>query len=259
VASKSAGSDYVDVPGKATVAITAAAIGDSSNLVSGTEFTIASFGKDSYVAKNDVPLTGGSSEEVQVVSKDDQKNLATSLSQELLTSLTTKANGGTVPGVGVYLIPDSSVVDSVSYSAKVGESAKSLSANMTLKVSLLKYKTDDVETLVNSSIDQAIPPGYIRSNIPSTVDLSASSASSTENSVKGHAKVKVFLLPVIDQSSLAKSLKGKPATSLGPILSSVVPGYVGAEVEILPKYLPTRFKSLPLNGSHITIRLSSSL
>ena len=107
IASKSAGSDYVDVPGKANVAITAATIGTDHNIASGTEFTVASFGKDSYVAKNDSALTGGTSEEVQVVGKDDQKILAKELTTELLEKLRLASASSMDPGIGIYLVEDS--------------------------------------------------------------------------------------------------------------------------------------------------------
>jgi hypothetical protein len=258
VASKSAGSDYVDVPGKANVAVTASSIGESSNLSSGTELTVASFGKDSYVAKNDTSFSGGTSEEVQVVGKDDQKNLVKTLTEELLLALTTKSEGISAPGTGIYLIPDSSEVDTVSYSAKVGETGKMLTAKLTLKANLLKYKTDDVTTLVNSAIDQAVPVGYIRANLPSTVDLSASSVSEGLDSVKGSAKVKVSLLPVIDRAALQTSIKGKSGAILAGILSQSVPGYIGAEAKISPTWIPTRLKAIPLNPTKININIMPS-
>ena len=258
VASKSAGSDYVDVPGKANGAVTAQAIGDAGNLGSGTEFSLASFGKDSYVAKNDTSFAGGTSNEVQVVGKDDQANLIKDLTTQLLDSLTTKSQSSLEPGTGVYLIPDSATVDSVTYSAKSGEVSKTISANLTIKASLLKYKTDDVTTLVNSSIDQAVPSGYVRANLPSTVDLSASSVSKEGDSVKGDAKVKVALLPVVDLSSLQNAVKGKSSSELASILSSTIPGYLSAEAQIYPSWIPTRLKSIPLNPSKININIVPS-
>lgn len=256
VASKSAGSDYVDVPGKSSVSITASAIGTESNVAAGTEFTVMNFGKDSYVAKNDTALAGGTSEEVQVVSKDDQKNLAKSLTDELLQTMTAKSGGSTTPGIGVYLLADSAKADSATYSAKIGDTAKTLSLSMTLSTTLLKYKTQDVTTLVDSSIDQAVPQGYVRADLPSTVDLSASSADPSGGSVKGNAKVKVALLPTIDKAGLISAIKGKNASSIEPILKAAIPGYDSAEIVITPHWIPSRLKSLPLNPKNITIMLS---
>ncbi|MFH2085664.1 MAG: baseplate J/gp47 family protein [bacterium] len=255
VASKSAGSDYVDVPGRATVPCTASTIGTESNLTSGTEFTIQSFGKDSYVGKNDAAFTGGTSEEVQVVGKDDQKTLSQALAEELLESLKTKASESAVPGTGIYLIPDSAKIDSTSYSAKTGEAEKTVTGSLTLQASLLRYKTDDVTTLVNSAIDQAVPPGFVRANLPSTVDLTASNIKGEGESVEGSAKVQVALLPIVDLKTLVTSLKGKKPSAIEEILMDVVPGYDSALIQITPSSLPTRLKSIPLNPARITINI----
>jgi len=256
IASKSAGSDYVDVPGKASVLITSSSIGENSNLPSGTEFTLASFSKDSYVAKNEEALTGGTEETVQVVSKDDQKLLLTSLTEELLEKIKSNTTGDSNSGTGIYLIPDSAKVQNDSYSARVGETAKNLSLSITVKVSLLKYNTQDVTTLVNSEIDQAVPPGYTRANLPSTVELSARIVEGSGESVKGKAKVKVALLPLIDNQALQSSLKGKSAAAIGGILTQSIPGYQSALVEITPSWLPTRFKLIPYNPKNILLTIT---
>lgn len=255
VASKSAGVDYVDVPGKTTVAITAAAIGTEGNIASGTEFTIASFGKDSYVAKNDSALTGGTSEEVQVVGKDDQAGLVKALTAELLSSLEDQAKSSSGPGLGVYLIPDSAKVVTSSYSAKTGETAKSLTLNLTVKVSLLKYKTEDVTTLVNAAIDAGVPSGFVRANLPSTVDLSASSISEDESRVKGQAKVKISLLPVLNNDSIITQLIGKKPSAISDIMHASIPGFTTATVEITPRLIPTKLKKIPLNPKNIRLEV----
>lgn len=245
--------------GKNTVAVTASAIGVEGNLPAGTEFTIQSFSKDSYVAKNDAALTGGTSEEVQVVGKEDQQTLVKALTEELIQSLSNKSLAESSPGTGVYLIPDSAKLDTVTYSAKIGEEAKSLTANLTIKASLLKYQSRDVETLVNSSIDQKVPTGYVRSDLPPTVELSATNEEGSEDSVKGSAKVKVSLLPVVDKTQLQTTIKGKSVSVLENILRTNIPGYVKAEVLILPKWTPTKLKTIPRNPSKITIEIKPAI
>lgn len=255
VASKSAGSDYVDVPGRSTAKITAVAIGKESNLSANNEFSIASFGKDSYVAKNENAFSGGTSEEVRVVSKDDQTTLLSDLTKSVLEAVTAKATQNSEAGVGVYVLPGSGEVDTPTYSAKVGEQANSLSANLTLKSSVLKYQIEDVTTLVNSSIDQAVPDGYLRSDLPSTVELAAVDVEEADQEVKGTAKVQVALLPIVDTSALTQAIKGKKANAIEDIFKSRVLGYVGATIETKPTWIPTRLKQLPLNPERITLTI----
>ena len=245
--------------GKANVSITAATIGAESNLTASTEFTVASFGKDSYVAKNEEALTGGSSEEVRVVGKEDQKLLVKDLTDALLKNLEAKLLGSSSPGMGVYLIADSAKVEDVTYSAKIGEKENTLTGNMTIKATLLRYKTEDVVTLVNSEIDQAVPPGYVRSGLPSTVDVSASSVGGSDKSVRGNAKVKVALLPIIDTNALQTSLKGKRTTAIENILTQTVPGYQSTLVQLTPRWLPARFRLIPYNPKNILLNITPGL
>ncbi len=119
VASKSAGADYVDVPGKANVKITASAFGSAGNLKSGTEFTIASFTKDSFVAKNDSALSGGTSQEVTVVSESDKaallKSLKAKLSAELKDSMLPDQNSGE----NFFVVEDDLKIVEEKYSSKI--------------------------------------------------------------------------------------------------------------------------------------------
>lgn len=258
VASKSAGSDYVDVPGKATVKLTALAIGQDSNLSAGTEFTIASFGKDSYVGKNDNSLSGGTSQEVRVISQEDQGELVKELTAQLLTQLKDRVLSASNPGTGVYLIEDSAQVDEAIYSGKIGETAQSLKLNLTLTATLLHYATDDVLTLVNSAIDQAVPSGYVRADLPSQVELTAKNIEENAQTLEGTAKVKVTLIPTLDEPQLAKLIKGKTLTEIEQILAQAVPGYQSTVMEVTPKQIPPRLKVVPKNAFNIKFKIISA-
>jgi hypothetical protein len=132
---------------------------------------------------------------------------------------------------------------------------KGLSASLTIKPPY-QNPTEDVTTLVNSAIDQAVPQGFVRSVLPSTVELEASDVSEDETSVEGTAKVKVALLPVVDQSRLLSLIKGKSARELEDILSQAIPGYQSTLVQITPAALPAKLKSIPQNVNNIKLTIS---
>ena len=258
VASKSAGSDYIDVPGKTTAAITAATLGSESNLKAQSELTIMNFGRDSYVAKNESDLTGGTAEEIQVVAKEDQKSLVSALTEELLAQITSNIQESS-PGEAAYLITSTAKINKEQYSAKVGEQAKTLQGNLTMSVSILHYRTSDVTELINSNIDQAIPAGFVRSPTPATVELTAETISDTGSQVKGQAKVQIALLPDWDITTLSSKLKGKSGGEIEEILKREIPGFQGASTLIVPKWLPPRFKTMPRNPKKILITISPAV
>lgn len=248
VASGSASNDYV---GKANVAITASAIGEASNLVAGTELLIASFGRESYVAKNETALTGGTSEEVRVVAKEDRAALLTELTNELKQQLETQVTAA--GGEATYLIPSSIKIENEVYSAKVGEEANSVGLEATIIASILRYQTSEVSELINATITSTIPAGYVRAELPTQVELTAETVDSTGETVSGRAKVKIPLLPEWDERELAKKLAGVSKTEVESILREKLVGLVRIEMSTSPRYLPPRITKLPFNAQKIRI------
>ncbi len=252
VASKSAGADYVDVPGKATAKITASAFGTAGNLKSGTEFTIASFTKDSFVAKNDSALTGGTSQEVTVVAESDKaallKALKTKLSEQLKDSFLPDQSSGQ----NYFIVEEDIKVVEEKYSSKVGEAANSLSADVTLSAGVLSYSQDDIQKLVKNTISSSVPSGYSRTEIPPTVALRDTTVQENGD-VQATADVTLYVIPSLDTSSITQTLKGKKYGSATSFLASI-PGVVGSEITLIPN-LPPRLVALPHNASRITLEV----
>lgn len=256
VASKSAGSDYVDVPGKAVGKVAARAIGEEGNLPSGTEFTLESFAKDTYVAKNDKALSGGTSEEVQVVDKTD----AASLKAKLLSRLKEEGRDQVIAelgdGIGVYVMEKGTEIIKETYSAEVGQEATALTGSLEVKVKGVSYQTRDVENLMAQELAKAIPPGYERTIDPPTVEL-GEVKSETKDGVEVQAKIVVKLLPTIDRTVIQKSLRGVSASEINSSLSGVI-GFKTADVVITPAWLPPRFKRMPRNPENISVSVVAS-
>ena len=256
IASKSAGSDYVDVPGKSNVKITAKEIGSMSNLGAQSEFVVASFGKDSYVAKNETALSGGSSKSVTVVTTTDKNNLVKDLTTELLDQLQSSLSQSSAPD-SHYILDEQIEIESENYSAKVGEESETLDGTLTLTVPVLRYRAQDVESLISNEINNLIPPGYTRTPLPPSIVLEKSQVEDS-GIVEATAKVIVYVLPSLDVSSLRLELKGISQSQLTSRLSKI-PGYLSYQLVITPRYLPPRLQSLPSNPANIKIIATPSL
>lgn len=257
VASKSAGSDYVDVPGKATTKVTASAIGEAGNLDAGTEFTIGSFAKDTYVAKNDKDLTGGNSKEIQAVSQDDMDTLVDELTKELTETARAQVETEAGDGEGYYILQSDTRVVSDTYSNKVGDEASSLKGNIEIEVSILRYQKNDVTSLVSNILSQKIPDGYTRLNTSPVVELQSGTENDSGDIITS-AKVTIYLIPTIDNATLVQSLRGKKSSDVETILTTF-PGLTGADVVITPAWIPPRLKVMPNNVKNISITVQSSL
>lgn len=248
IASKSAGVDYVDVPGKANVKITASAIGTESNIASNTELTIASFEKSSYVAKNETAFSGGTAKEIQVVAKIDQEQLSSELITELTEQLSTE---------GSYLITSSIKTASEEYSAQIGEEAKTVSLSMTLSASLLSYRNEDIRNLLDKEITSAVPSGYKLAELPIQVDLTADKIDEAGESVNGIAKVKIALIPSFDENELARIIAGKSGGEIRQIIQNQIAGTKNIELSLTPKWWINKAQKLPKNSKRVEIAVQS--
>lgn len=255
VASKSAGADYVDVPGRANVKITATAFGASGNLPSGTEFSVASFTKDSYVAKNDSALSGGTSQEVTVVSATDQAGLLQSLKSKLSTELKDSLSTTATSPTNYYVIEEDIEVLSEEYSHKVGDPATTLTAELALSFNVLTYNQDDVQTLVQNKLDSAIPTGYRRTDLTPTVNLQ-NTTTLDNNDVQAVAEVTLYVAPILDETAIIQALKGRKYSSATNYLASI-PGVVSSEIILKPN-LPPRLLSLPRSPNRIQLLIDST-
>jgi len=257
VASKTAGVDYVDVPGKATVKVVASSIGSDSNLPSGSEFAVSSFSKETYIAKNDSPLTGGTSKEAQVVTKADQASLLQSLQAKLLSQASKELRAESGQGTGIYPLESSAKLVDTIYSSDVGEEADEFKVSTSLTVSAIKYQVQDVEKLVSDLVDKSIPSGYMRLSEPPLVELSQTGETTADN-LEVTAKVTINLIPIQDSAELAGRLRGASLDEV-PSLLSTVPGYKDFSVSFVPHLLKRYFHHLPRNPDNIRLVIEPSL
>ncbi len=151
------------------------------------------------------------------------------------------------------MIQSTAKATSEEYSVKVGEEAATVNLALTIEVLTLRYKTEDVNSLITATIDQAVPPGYMKAELPSQVELTAESIDDAGETVKGVAKVQIALLPTWDQAVMTRQLKGtRPADAAG-IVGSMIPGVTGVTTRMNPKWWPPRLLRLPYNPQKIKL------
>lgn len=250
VASKSAGVDYVDVPGKANVKVIAQAFGSAGNLTAGTEFVVASFTKDSFVAKNDQAFSGGNSREVTVVSDADQKSLIQTLTTSLSDQLSASFLVDQTASEQHYVLLDDIKTIKSEFSHKIGEEASTLSLDLTLSLGVLKYNQNDVERLVQHTIKGSVPDGYTSASLPSSIKLT-DTESIEDVGIRATADVTHYVTTSLDTPAIASTIRGKKHATATSFLTSL-PGVTAANITLTPN-LPPRLVSLPHNVNRINI------
>lgn len=248
VASHSA--DETVTPEKTTTNVTANQLGKESNLPSGTKFTVAFFDTADLIAKNDNPFSGGTKKEVTVVSKEDLGKLE----EELPKQLEDKAREALKKQIGQekVLLPlfISNSLGKKTIDAKVGDEKNQVTLTGTVKYQGIAYDRNDLRTFSKSLLEKDVPSNReIDYNNIKTVVLDIKEKQDEE--VEANLNIKALLLPIIDESKLAKDLKGKSFKTAQDLLYKLpqvsdIDIYLSPRVPFLPKKLPSREKNIKI-------------
>lgn len=243
VASESAGSDYVTIPGKVEVGVTAVKIGTEGNLASGSEFSIGNLAKSDFVAKNESSFAEGSSREIQSVAKEDQDQLLADLQKELeakaVEDLKTKLS------FGQKLVEESLTTQIVekTFSQKIGDEADKISLSLQIKAIALSFSEDEFKQLAEVEIRSLVPADFDYD--PSRTEINFQSQESGKKGIFAFtASFKADLVPKLDLENIKKNLLGKKPV-IGQIYLDNLPHVDSFEVQITPRWLPESIATFP--------------
>lgn len=237
-------------PGTANVNVTASAIGQESNLPSGTKFTLGS--NSSVAAKNDNAFSGGTKKQITVVSKEDLQKLLDMLPKELeeeaRNDLKTKiASGKTFLPTFI----DKSISDET-FDKKADDQANQVTLKATVTFKAASYTNSDIESLASSLFDSS--ENSISSN---NLSFEAKNIVIAKNKdVLSDLTIKAKLLPKIDKNSLSKQLAGISFQKAKNMLSNLSQ-VKNAEIILIPN-IPFLPKNLPSNPKNIIINITSN-
>jgi hypothetical protein len=252
VSSESAGPDYTKIPGKATVKVTALKIGPEGNLASGTEFTLANFAKSDYIAKNDSAFTGGTSREVQVVSKEDQEKLLSQLNEELKTKAISELSGKVSLPKKIIAESLTSKIVEKNFNHNLEEESSEVKLDLKVEFAVLSYSEDELKGIIEQEVKKAVPSGFEYK--PQVSETSFSLRQVTQQGVAiftFHLKTK--LIPQLNLGQIAKDLAGKYPALAQQYLDNLA-NVEASEIKLRPR-LPSRLATLPRLAKNIKIEI----
>lgn len=234
IASKSVdlNNDQPFSPGQATVAVTASAIGTEYNLKAQSAFRVANFSQSILLARNTAEFTGGTSREIDAVSKTDQTNVAealeTSLDNKALDELRKKLSSGQA------LIESSMTEEWVDqeYSHKVGEEAEQVSITGSKSYSVVTYSVKEFQELAKERLATDVP-AQKQMATEITTDFRLVEDSEDEGYVFS-VVTKSQLLQELNQDNIKEKIAGKTPESVRGYLTSL-PSVADIEETLSPK------------------------
>ena len=146
--------------GKVEVAVTASEIGAEANIEKEQDFTIANFSSDTYSGKNSEAFAGGSSREIQAVSKDDYQRVLSSLKKDLIESAQQKLEEEKEEGEYIILT-DRATISDQEYSAEVGDETNSLRLTATVEAEAYSYFSSDLKPIAQQYLISEVPDGGV--------------------------------------------------------------------------------------------------
>lgn len=253
-------------PSQKAASATASDIGAQYNLVSGTEFSVGNFSKDSFGARNEAALSGGTSRSVSAVTKEDRENLEKELLAELLEKGSSEARNK--KGENEILVDGSAAfnTDKEEFSHKVGEEAGSLKLTLSGTVSILALPQAGINSLILSALEKDVPGdfslrqdqievSYERLTETPTIDEKDKEKSVETPSNKFVAKVRANLLPKVNSEEIATAIAGKQ-TSIADEYLATTPGYIRSSVTFNIRF-PGRLGTLPRISRNISVEVAA--
>lgn len=239
------------LPGKNTGAVTAAQIGTESNLPKSQRFAFDGLSSSTFFAVNEAAFTGGSKKQIQTVSKKDQ--------DDLRTVITNKAKKE-IPSIKV--LPNEAVASSISevvlskivFSKEVGEEGSKLTLQATADTTQYLY---DKDSFINKVIVLFKPDVRENYNIEKgNISYTVNKIVKEDDLLTIDAEVKAKAVINISTDGIKKSVLGKNQSKVGEILKNEykIGGYnlnIDEPLPFLNKFLPFFLKNIILESSSL--------
>lgn len=237
--------------GRADADVTAQDIGTQYNLPADTHFAFQDFSTSLYQAFGKEALTGGSSQEVTVVSVEDLTRVEASLSADLKKKAKDALAGKATSDQKFLEEAIELEVKSQSFDKEAGEEAKEVNLTMVGQASVLAYSPKKLDDLLGKLISETVPPEF--ELVTEKLETQESFVTKKENGFVLSVHFKANLLPKFDFRRIQTDLAGKTPNVARDYLDHLA-GSVGSQISIRPP-LPAKFLILPHASQRIKIEV----
>lgn len=251
-------SGSASTPATETVGVSASAIGSDYNLSSDSRFRVGDYSLSDLEARNSEAFSGGSSREITAVSQDDIDALNKELGEELETDAISKLEeDAKASGCADCIVVEDSYTATPTkeeYSADVGDEASTVSLDMEVEASAIMVNKNDVIALARDVLEDRIPDGYVLRDDQIKMDFKYDGEDDGKHDVS--VRLSVNLFPGVDTDKIAEMISGKFINVAEDYFKAEVPGFVRAEIIIVPK-LPAAIATFPHVPGKIEVTVAS--
>lgn len=238
-------------PGTATTNVNAGDIGAQYNLAKGEVFSVGNYSKALVAGTSTADFSGGSSQEVSAVSKNDESGLETDLKSELTQNA--KNDIAAKVSADQIFVTDLAGIDtsSESFDHKVGDQADSLKLDLALNATGLGADKSKLLEYAKSVLNDKIPAGYTLTD--NQIDFKFAFIGQLNGNYSYNVTIGANFLPQVDTQKVINLIVGKTPSVAQDYLNSI-PGFGHAEVTLNFKF-PAPFNTLPRIPGNITLAI----
>lgn len=251
IASKTANLDQgVDKWGESRAILQAVDIGPQYNIQSNSDLILENISTVNMIVKNPAAFSGGTSREIQAVSKEDrdnlQKQLLSELAQKALNEIRGKINQAD------HLLSENLQIKSQTsrFNHEVGDEAENITLQQNISYFSLYFNDGDILQLSENKLSN-LPEGYQTEAFKQETNFSLKDI----NKNLYTAKVGKYYYPALPKDEILNNLKMKTFSQIKEYLKSIdtIEGY---EIIITPS-LFSKLKLFPINKNNINIKIDS--
>jgi hypothetical protein len=194
------------MPGKQSVGVKAAQVGEQYNLSANTEFRVGSYALMDLVAKNDNALSGGTSRQTKAVSKDDMAKVKSETLAKIKTDLKQKMISEVDK---TKLIADDAInwqILKESFNADLDDEVESFTYTASVKAKTLVLDKVQIQQIVDAKLASKTPQGYV---YQSSDNLKFKVKKTEKDKIVLEVAAVAKVLPQIDLVQAAIQIAGK--------------------------------------------------
>ncbi len=233
--------------------VTASSFGKEYNIPSQTNFTIKGVSTSDVFGRNDAAFSGGTKEEIQVVSAKDLKGLEETVTKRLFDKAKSEATSklsGDEALVPTYLSAD---FKDKTFDKKENDQAKNVKLTATVDYTLGIYKKEELSKFISSSDDFNVPKDFKLSVEESTINIS--SIKQNKDDISAKLSYNAVFKPDFDEKTIPAEISGK--SDKGAITKlKTTPGVSDATI-VFSNRIPFLPLFVPLNKANISVSIKS--
>lgn len=250
-ASVSATAADADSKSTVTVTTTATEVGADGNIPTQTNLTIGNFSSSQYIAKAEGNFSGGTSQQVTVVSSDDQQKLLASLASNLRKQAQQKLQEK-LPQKKILEEALNEEITKKSFSKNINDQATDFSLTLSAKYKGTAFEDKDLKLIVSKLVNTDVQEGF-QLNLEDTETQSAVSKLEKDGKLIFLARFKAKLLPKIDIEKIKNKIRGKSLNDASNIIKGM-DNILGSDIKTTLA-LPPLLQRIPVLSKNIKIEV----